>query len=82
MDPKVEDWSFVDDTFVDLEVRPSDPYSVELNYFVRDGNTIEPGDMPAFYRELARRDGVEPVEAPSAAGLRGAGFFFFFGGVG
>ncbi|MDJ0851035.1 MAG: hypothetical protein QNK04_21905 [Myxococcota bacterium] len=33
----VTDWSFVDDAFVDLEVRPSDPYSVELNYFVRDG---------------------------------------------
>ncbi len=33
----VEDWSFVDDSFIDLEVRPSDPYSVELNYTVKDG---------------------------------------------
>lgn len=33
----VEDWSFVSDTFVDVEVRPSDPYSVELNYLVEDG---------------------------------------------
>ncbi len=33
----VRDWSFVDDTFVDLEVRPDDPYSIELNYVVRDG---------------------------------------------
>ena len=33
----VTDWSFVDDAFVDLETRPADPYSVELNYFVRDG---------------------------------------------
>jgi hypothetical protein len=33
----VEDWSFVDDAFVDLETRPDDPYSVELNYVVRDG---------------------------------------------
>jgi hypothetical protein len=33
----VTDWSFVTDEFVDLETRPSDPYSVELNYFVRDG---------------------------------------------
>ena len=33
----VDDWSFVDDTFVDVEVRPSDPYSVELNYVVKDG---------------------------------------------
>ena len=33
----VEDWSFVDDAFVDVEFRPDDPYSVELNYFVKDG---------------------------------------------
>lgn len=33
----VSDWSFVDARFVDLETRPSDPYSVELNYVVRDG---------------------------------------------
>lgn len=33
----VRDWSFVDDRFVDLETRPEDPYSVELNYVVRDG---------------------------------------------
>jgi hypothetical protein len=34
---RVTDWSFVSDEFVDLETRPSDPYSVELNYVVRDG---------------------------------------------
>jgi hypothetical protein len=33
----VTDWSFVTDSFVDLETRPEDPYSVELNYVVRDG---------------------------------------------
>lgn len=33
----IADWSFVDDTFIDLETRPSAPYSVELNYVVRDG---------------------------------------------
>jgi hypothetical protein len=33
----VTDWSFVTDEFVDLETRPSDPYSVELNYVVKDG---------------------------------------------
>ena len=33
----VRDWSFAEDAFVDVEFRPSDPYSVELNYFVRDG---------------------------------------------
>jgi len=33
----VSDWSFVTDRFVDVETRPADPYSVELNYIVRDG---------------------------------------------
>ncbi len=41
----VSDWSFVDDRFVDLETRPSDPYSVELNYFVKDGQLyIDPAE--------------------------------------
>ena len=41
----VQDWSFVDDRFVDLEVRPSQPYSVELNYIVRDGQLyIDPSE--------------------------------------
>ena len=41
----VTDWSFVTDTFVDLEVRPSDPYSVELNYVVKDGQLyIDPAE--------------------------------------
>ena len=30
-------WSFVDSRFMDLEVRPADPYSVTINYFVVDG---------------------------------------------
>jgi hypothetical protein len=34
---RVTDWCFVTDHFIDLETRPDDPYSVELNYFVRDG---------------------------------------------
>lgn len=33
----VDDWSFVTDRYVDLETRPDDPYSVELNYIVKDG---------------------------------------------
>lgn len=41
----VTDWSFVDDRFIDLEVRPADPYSVELNYFVVDGQLyIDPAE--------------------------------------
>lgn len=41
----VDDWSFVEDRFVDLEVRPEDPYSVELNYFVKEGQLyIDPAE--------------------------------------
>ncbi|MDJ0788760.1 MAG: hypothetical protein QNK05_18275 [Myxococcota bacterium] len=41
----VTDWSFVDARFVDLETRPSDPYSVELNYILRDGKLyIDPSE--------------------------------------
>jgi len=40
-----DDWSFVDDDFIDLETRPGDPYSVELNYFVREGKLyIDPAE--------------------------------------
>jgi hypothetical protein len=39
------DWSFVTDPFVDLETRPSDPYSVEVNYTVREGRLyIDPAE--------------------------------------
>ena len=45
----VEDWSFVSDRFVDLEVRPADPYSVELNYIVKDGKLyIDPAEGRAW----------------------------------
>jgi hypothetical protein len=41
----IGDWSFVDERFIDIETRPSDPYSVELNYIVRDGNLyIDPAE--------------------------------------
>ncbi len=41
----VEDWSFADSWFLDLETRPDDPYSVELNYVVRDGKLyVDPAE--------------------------------------
>ena len=41
----VEDWSFVDTAFFELETRPADPYSVQLNYIVRDGRLyIDPSE--------------------------------------
>jgi len=49
----VRDWSFADDTFVDLEVRPEDPYSVELNYFVREGQLfIDPAEGRTWFQHL------------------------------
>ncbi len=41
----VHDWSFLTELFIDLETRPDDPYSVQLNYFVRDGRLyIDPAE--------------------------------------
>ena len=41
----VDDWSFVDSAFLHLETRPDDPYSVELNYVVKDGKLyIDPAE--------------------------------------
>ena len=50
---RIEDWSFVDDAFVDLEVRPDDPYSVELNYVVRDGKLyVDPAEGRRWLEHL------------------------------
>jgi len=68
----VGDWSFVEDSFVDVEFRPDDPYSVELNYIVRDGALyIDPAEgrnwfelLKADDRLRVRFDGkVYPVRA-------------------
>ena len=41
----VTDWSFVTDHFMDLETRPERPYSVEINYVVKDdGLYIDPAE--------------------------------------
>jgi hypothetical protein len=41
----VEDWSFVSGSFVDLETRPDDPYSVQLNYVVKAGKLyVDPAE--------------------------------------
>ncbi len=49
----VDDWSFADDTFVDVEFRPGDPYSVELNYVVRDGKLyIDPAEGRTWFDYL------------------------------
>ena len=52
------DWSFVDSSFMDLEVRPDDPYSVTINYFVKDGKLyIDPApdrQWTTYLREDSR----------------------------
>ena len=68
----VTDWSFVDDMFVHLETRPDDPYSVELNYIVKEGQLyIDPAEGRVWFdhiradpRVRVRFDGkVYPVTA-------------------
>jgi hypothetical protein len=49
----VDDWSFVEDRFVDLETRPGDPYSVELNYTVKDGKLyVDPKEGRAWLENI------------------------------
>jgi hypothetical protein len=50
----VQDWSEIaTDAFVDLEVRPEDPYSVELNYVLRDGKLyIDPAEGRRWFDHL------------------------------
>ncbi|MBV1877322.1 MAG: hypothetical protein KUG79_06745 [Pseudomonadales bacterium] len=50
---KIVNWDFVEDQFVQLEVRPADPYSVELNYVVKDGALyIDPGEGRKWFEYL------------------------------
>jgi len=49
------DWSFVDDVFIDLETRPDDPYSVELNYSVKDGRLyVDPAEGRRWLEHIRR----------------------------
>lgn len=50
----IEDWSFVsDEPFVDLETTPDDPYSVQLNYILRDGKLyIDPAEGRTWFEHL------------------------------
>ena len=49
----VDDWLFLDSWFVDLETRPGNPYSVELNYMVKDGQLyIDPAEGRAWLEHI------------------------------
>ena len=51
----VTDWSFLDHEFVHLEANPAEPYSVELNYFVKEGQLyIDPADGRRWFEELKK----------------------------
>lgn len=55
----VDDWSFVDSTFIDLETRPEDPYSVELNYVVREGKLyIDPAEGRQWFAHIQQNPDV------------------------
>ena len=66
----VSDWSFASDRFVDLETRPADPYSVELNYIVRDGLLyLDPAEGRVWLDHL--RAAVDRVPAESRSRSHG-----------
>ena len=50
----IEDWSFAsDEPFVDLETTPDDPYSVQLNYILRDGKLyVDPAEGRTWFEYL------------------------------
>ncbi len=49
----VDDWSFVSEPFLDLETTPDDPYSVQINYIVRDGKLyIDPAEDRHWFEYL------------------------------
>lgn len=53
VDAPVSDWGFVDETFVDLETNPEQPYSVQLNYIVRDGKLyLDPMEGRKWLEEI------------------------------
>jgi len=52
----VRDWTFLDEKWVHLETRPEDPYSVELNYFVREGRLFIDAAEDRRWHEHIRAD--------------------------
>ncbi len=52
----VRDWTFLDEKWVHLETRPEEPYSVELNYFVRDGRLYIDAAEDRRWHEHIRAD--------------------------
>lgn len=54
-DERIEDWSFVDATFLHLETNADAPYSVELNYVLKDGKLyIDPEEGRTWFSHLRK----------------------------
>ncbi|MDP6374790.1 MAG: hypothetical protein QF921_00245 [Pseudomonadales bacterium] len=52
---RIEDWSFTDTPYLELETRPSDPYSVQINYAVRDKMLyIDPAEGRRWFQHLKK----------------------------
>ncbi|MGI9326559.1 MAG: hypothetical protein ACR2PZ_15170 [Pseudomonadales bacterium] len=69
---QIDDWSFLTETFMDLETNADKPYSVVLNYIVRDGNLyIDPEEGKTWFKYLRQNlevrvrfgDTIYPVQA-------------------
>ncbi len=55
----IEDWSFVDTQFVELETHVDKPRSVQLNYVVREGQLyLDPAEGKTWLDELRRNPKV------------------------
>jgi len=49
----VDDWSFIESSYLDLETNAGKPYSVELNYVLKDGNLyIDPAEGRTWFEHL------------------------------
>ena len=49
----VSDWSFVTDRFVEIETRPAEPYSVVVQYTVKDGALyIDPAEARTWHQYI------------------------------
>ncbi len=47
------DWSFAEDTFLHLETRPGQPYSVELNYVMKEGQLfVDPAEGRVWFDHI------------------------------
>ncbi|MEM9620258.1 MAG: hypothetical protein AAF993_01325 [Pseudomonadota bacterium] len=55
----IDNWSFVDSQFLELETRPENPRSVQLNYVIRDGKLyIDPAEGKTWLTHIRANPNV------------------------